>query len=91
MEALRLTMNSARLESIIDLPAPLQDCDVEVIVLPCQAAVNPVKPDDKEPKVESIMGILKQYANPDLRELEKGAWERAAVEKYLEKKNDGRS
>jgi len=64
MEALRLTMNSTRLESIIDLPMSLQDCDVEVIVLPCQNAVNPVKPDDKEPKVESIMGILKQYANP---------------------------
>jgi len=64
MEALRLTMNSARLESIIDLPAPLQDCEVEVIVLPCQNAVHLKKPDDKKPKVESIMGILKHHANP---------------------------
>ena len=39
----------------------------------------------EEPKVESILGILKQYANPALVEQEKDAWERAAAEKYLEK------
>ena len=38
--------------------------------------------------VESIKGILKHRANPALRELEKGAWEQAAVEKYLEKMKD---
>ena len=40
---------------------------------------------DEGPKVESILGILEQYADPSLVEQEKGAWERAAAEKYLEK------
>ena len=34
MEAIRTTMNSARLAPIIDLPAALRDWEVEVIVLP---------------------------------------------------------
>ena len=82
MEAIRMTMNSARLAPIIDLPVTLQDQEVEVFVRSTQS------PDDGKPKVKSIMGILKEYANPALRELEKGAWERAAVEKYLEKMKD---
>lgn len=32
-----------------------------------------------------ICGILAQYANSDLVEKEKGAWERAMVEKYGDK------
>ena len=31
---------------------------------------------------KGIRGILSQYANPALSAKEKGAWERAAVEKY---------
>ena len=31
---------------------------------------------------EGMRGILSQYANPSLAEREKGAWERAVVEKY---------
>jgi len=87
MEAMRLTLNSARLAPIIDLPATLRDREVEVTVVPIQAA-HPAKPDPDKAHVESIMGILKKYANPALRELEKGAWERAACEKYLERMND---
>jgi len=88
MEAVRLTLNSARLASIIDLPMTLRDREVEVIVLP-----KSEEPKESPPDTErvSMMGCLKQYANPALRELEKGAWERAAVEKYLEKRKDGRS
>ena len=82
METLRITMDSARLAPIIDLPATLRDREVEVVVRSTQP------PDNGKPKVKSIMGILKEYANPALRELEKGAWERAAVEKYLEKMKD---
>ena len=85
METLRITMDSARLAPIIDLPATLQGRDVEVVVRSIQS------PDDDEPKIDSFMGILKEYANPALRELEKGAWERAAVEKYLEKMKDAYS
>ncbi|MBO4852233.1 MAG: hypothetical protein J5477_01215 [Schwartzia sp.] len=31
---------------------------------------------------KQVRGILAEYADPKLREQEKGAWERAAVEKY---------
>ena len=83
MEAIRLTMNSARLMSIIDLPATLRDCEVDVIVLPKSEEPKKSLPNSER---ESMMGCLRQYTNPALLELEKGAWERAAVEKYLEKK-----
>ena len=89
MEAIRMTMNSARLAPVIDLPLTLHDREVEVIILPSEAAANRKKADDDARPVESIKGILKQYADPALRKLEKGAWEQAAVEKYLEKMQDG--
>ena len=40
--------------------------------------VEPVKVSRKK----GMRGVLSQYANPVLAEKEKGAWERAAVEKY---------
>ena len=88
MQTIRMTMNSARLAPIMDLPVTLQDREVEVIILPKSEEQK-----DQPPKsvVSSIKGILKHHANPALRELEEGAWERAAVEKYLEKMNDDRS
>ena len=89
MEALRLTLNSSRLASVIDLPLALRDCEVEVIILPSHSTSNVEQADNRETNVESIMGILKEYANPELRELEKSAWEQATVEKYLENMNDG--
>ena len=88
MEAVRLTMNSTRLASIIDLPTTLRDCEVEVIVLPKSEEPKEMPPNSER---VSMMGCLRQYANPALREMEKGAWEQAAVEKYLEKMKDGRS
>ena len=88
MEAIRMTMNSTRLATIIDLPIALRDREVEIIVKPAQSASDTKQPDADKPKVKSIKGILKEYANPALRELEKSAWERAAVEKYLEKIKD---
>jgi hypothetical protein len=58
---------------------------VEVIVLPkSEESKNRPAVSEKE----SMMGCLREYANPALCKLEKGAWERAAVEKYLEKMND---
>ena len=77
MEAIRLTMDSARLAPIIDLPATLCDREVEVIVLPKSEGSNN-RPRNSER--ENTMGCLHEYANPALRELEKGAWERAACE-----------
>jgi len=91
MEALRVTLNSAQLTPIIDLPFALRDREVEVIVLPTQIASSTQKQDSEEPSIGNLMGCLKEYANPALRELEEGAWERAACEKYLEKMKNGRS
>jgi len=90
METIRVTMDSARLAPIIDLPVTLRDREVEVVVRSKLASYTEqlYDDDDDEPKIDSFMGILKEYANPALRELEKGAWERAAVEKYLEKMKD---
>ena len=31
---------------------------------------------------KGMRGVLAQYADPELREKEKGAWERALVDKY---------
>jgi len=88
MQTIRMTMNSARLAPIMDLPVTLQDREVEIVVFPARATPTQEKPSDEKGNVGSIMGILKEYANPALRKLEKGAWERAAVEKYLEKMNE---
>ena len=88
MEAIRTTLNSARLAPIIDLPVALRNREVDVIVLPKSEEPKNRPPD---PERTSMMGCLSEYANPALRELEKGVWERAAVEKYLEKMKDDRS
>ena len=37
----------------------------------------------REEKIKSFRGILSEYARPDLVELEKEAWPRAAVERYI--------
>ena len=37
----------------------------------------------KHKPCESMRGAFAQYANPELREKEKDAWERAAAEKHL--------
>ncbi len=48
-----------------------------VIITVMDEFVEPVKTVEK-----SMRGVLTQYANPVLAEKEKGAWERAMVEKY---------
>jgi len=70
---------------IIDLPDALRNREVEVIVMP-----KTEKPKNRSlmSERESMMGCLSEYADPALRELEKGVWEQAAVEKYLAKKNN---
>ena len=49
-----------------------------VIITIMDEFVEPVKAVHKK----GMRGVLAQYANPELREKEKGAWERAVVEKY---------
>ena len=49
-----------------------------VIITIMDEFVEPVKAVRKK----GMRGVLAQYANPELREKEKSAWERAVVEKY---------
>lgn len=80
METIRTIIDAERLATVIDLPESMRHQNVEVTV----RSQTPQK--KKQPG--SMMGCLKEYANPDLWEQEEGAWERAAVEKYLEKMKD---
>ena len=88
MEAIRTIIDAERLATIIDLPESMRHGEVEVIVLP--QTEEKEKNDDRS-ALRSLKGCLHEYANPDLWEQEEGAWERAAVEKYLEKMKDDRS
>ena len=45
MEAVRMTLNSARFAPIIDLPRTLRDREVDIIVLPSQVVSVPEKRD----------------------------------------------
>lgn len=38
----------------------------------------------KSKKIDSLKGSLSRYANPRLREQEKSAWAKGAVEKHLD-------
>ncbi len=49
-----------------------------VIITIMDEFVEPVK----DVRRNGMRGALAQYANPELREKEKGAWERAVAEKY---------
>ena len=46
---------------------------------------NKEKEQSKEKRVLKARGIGREHANPDLIPFEKGAWERAVVEKYGER------
>ena len=41
----------------------------------------------KKPKALKAKGIFRECANPEMIPFEKGAWERAVVEKYAKNKN----
>jgi hypothetical protein len=74
MEFVRQIVNSNALEPVLTLPPSFHDVQVEVIVLPVGVSTKAVK--------HSAFGRLKAYANPSLIPEEKGAWEKAAAEKY---------
>jgi hypothetical protein len=62
--------------SVMNIPNELRNTRVEVIILPFQPVSHPVK------SAESMLGCLKEYANPALEEKEKSAWELHVKEKY---------
>ncbi len=87
MEAIRTIIDAERLVTVIDLPESMRNREVEVIVL---LRADEKKEHDDRHALRSLKGCLHEFADPALQALEEGAWERAAVEKHLEKMNDDR-
>lgn len=73
MEYIREIINSDKLENIFYIPENLKHRTVEVLIVPIQ---------EKKNEIGKFRGILKEYANPDLVELEESAWEMVAREKH---------
>jgi hypothetical protein len=67
-------MNVADLQSVIDLPWDASQ-QVEVFIIP-------LRPKDSNITAQSMQGILKEYADINLIESEKNAWQSNVEEKY---------
>jgi hypothetical protein len=78
MECVRQIVDSELLDKL-HLPRHLRNRKVEVIVMPA----DDISTSTKKP-IESLIGILHEYANPELIPLEKGAWAKAMEEKYAD-------
>jgi hypothetical protein len=76
MEYVYQTIESERLTGVFNLPSSLIGKTLEVIILPARDNTGSIK------NKKSAFGCLRQYANPELIPLEKGAWERTVVEEY---------
>jgi len=76
MEVVRQVIDSNLLNNI-KLPRHLRNRKVEIIIMPID---EPAK--KKKKPVNELIGILHQYSNPDLINLEKGAWAKAMEEKH---------
>jgi hypothetical protein len=74
----RHIVHSGALEQVLPLPPSFRGVQVEVIILPLAVQNRAAAPAEKK----SAYGRLKAYADPALIPEEKGAWERAAAEKY---------
>ena len=55
---------------------------VIITILDDFAETKPEASEERAMKIKKMRGILAEYANPESKSREKGAWERAAVEKY---------
>ena len=78
MEIVRKIVSADMLTPIIDLPWASKNLQVEVIVIPQIKKTS----QQRKVSVESMMGCLKEYANPALWEKEQYAWEDNIMEKY---------
>jgi hypothetical protein len=78
MDYIQETIDSDSLLGIFNVPASLRNKKVEVLVFPAGGNAIP------QPLGNSAFGCLKKYADPSKIAGEKGAWERAAIEKYAE-------
>ncbi|MDR1918781.1 MAG: hypothetical protein LBQ65_03925 [Tannerellaceae bacterium] len=76
MKTIRKIMDADQLLSVMDIPQQFYSSKVEVTIRPLPKPEAPLR------KNESMMGFLKDYANPALVEQEKNAWELHLKEKY---------
>ena len=79
MEAVRKIMKLSDINPFISLSWKTENMSVEVFIFPIDE-----NKDSKNfiPTPSSMKGALKEYANPDLVEMEKYAWEINLQEKY---------
>jgi len=76
METVREVINSNALTQIFNIPASLQNRNVEVVIT---LAKNEKKTSTLG---KSSRGRLNRYANPELMHMEKGTWAASVGEKY---------
>ena len=76
MEAIRQVVDSNLLDNL-KLPRHMRNRKVEIIIMPVDEHIM----SEKKP-IESLIGILHEYSNPDLMQLEKKAWAKAMEEKH---------
>jgi hypothetical protein len=76
MEYLRKTIHSKKLEEIFELPEPLKNRQVEVIILPFEDTAY------KKKSKSSLGGVFHKYANPSLIPMEEEAWQNAVEDKH---------
>jgi hypothetical protein len=76
MDYIQETINSDSLLGIFNVPVSLRNKKVEVLVVPAEGNTT------VQPSGNSAFGCLKKYADPSKIAGEKGAWERAVIEKY---------
>jgi hypothetical protein len=74
MESVRQIVDSSLLDKL-ELPPHLQNRKVEIIIMPVKREAN-------KKSLMDLVGILSEYANPDLISLEKEAWGMAMEEKH---------
>ena len=85
MEIMRTVMDSDRLTSIMDIPEDFRHREVEVVVSVRLSGESEAKPKESSPPRRSIKGRFKEYADLELRKLEKEAWAMAVEEKFGKK------
>ncbi|GHT59459.1 hypothetical protein FACS1894109_15420 [Spirochaetia bacterium] len=79
MDYIHQTIDSDSLLGIFNVPVSLRNTKVEVLVFPAGGNTIPI---GSAPSGNSAFGCLKKYADPAKIAGEKGAWQRAVIEKY---------
>lgn len=85
VEVARTIIDSDRLAPIMEIPENLRHRKVMVMIIAHENYESMVEPEKFFPPEDGIMGILKEYADPELAKREKEAWGMAVMEKYGEK------